>query len=142
MKKGCEFNDEIGCTNAGIVAATSPEVQGDDRAKVINDGLKMLDKACREYKTDKACFFLSGIYMKGIEGVVQKNLAEAYKLSLVSCEYGNPYACANVSQMHARGEGAQKNQELAETFKKRALELEREVKQVQRQITFGQGIEP
>ncbi|OXU27670.1 hypothetical protein TSAR_003741 [Trichomalopsis sarcophagae] len=142
MKKGCEFNDEIGCTNAGILAVSSPEIQSNDRAKVINDGLKMLDKSCREYKTDKACFFLAGIYMSGIEGVVQKNLAEAYKLSLIACEHNNPYACANVSQMHARGEGAQKNEELAQTFKKRALELERELKSTQSGIKFGQGIEP
>lgn len=141
MKKGCEFKDEIGCTNAGIIATSSPEVQGNDRINVVNDGLKMLEKSCLEYKTDKACFFLSGVHLKGIEGVRPKNLAEAYRVSLLSCEYGNPYACANVSQMHARGEGAQKNEQLAETFKKRAIELEKGIKETQKQLLFGHGIE-
>ena len=99
----------------------------------------MLHKAC-DLKNEKACFSLASIYMRGIEGVVKSDFVEAYKLNLKSCEYRNPYACANLSRMHERGEGAEKNPKLAQTFKERALELQKELTEIQQTLQFGQGI--
>lgn len=138
MKKGCELNDSIGCTNAGILSISNPGIQGDDRLGIINNGIQMLKKAC-ENASEKACFFLSGLYYRGIEGFVDKNLIASYKFSLKSCEYGNPYACTHVSQLHAQGEGGvEKNLKMAEIFKNRAAELEKDIKKYKRQIKMGQ----
>lgn len=140
LKKGCELKHDIGCTNGGIVSITQPEVHGDNKSAVVKQGMKMLETACLEHKNDKACFFLAGVHMGGVEGAVDRNIVEAYKMSLKSCELGNPQACANVSQMHVRGDGVQKNQQLAEVFRKRAIELQKEIKETQQPLTFGQGI--
>lgn len=140
MSKGCELNDEFGCLHAGVLGTSKNDVGEKDRATQIHAGVKQLKKACDMFNSEKACFYLSGIYLSGLDGIIDKNYKEAYKLSLKSCEYGNPYACANLSQMHARGEGAQKNPELAATFKKRAVELQRELKKAAPEIKFHQGI--
>ncbi|XP_024887146.1 cytochrome c oxidase assembly factor 7 homolog [Temnothorax curvispinosus] len=142
MSKSCELNDESGCLHAGVLGTSKNDVGEKDRATQVQAGVRYLKKACDVYNSDKACFYLSGIYLGGIEDVIEKNYKEAYKLSLKSCEHGNPYACANLSQMHARGEGAQKNPELAATFKKRAIDLHEELKRVQPELKFHQGVNP
>ncbi|XP_035738484.1 cytochrome c oxidase assembly factor 7 homolog isoform X2 [Vespa mandarinia] len=137
-QKACNFNDDNGCLHGGILAIT--DQLEDDPSMQINKGINMLNKACYELHSEKACFFLSGIYMSGIENHVEKNFKEAYKLSLKSCEYGNPYACANVSQMHLRGDGVKKDSELAKIFRQRADQLLKELKHVPT-LKFQQGIE-
>lgn len=142
MKKGCDLDDSTGCTNAGILSITNEKIQGDDKPGVVKSGIAMLTKAC-ENKTEKACFFLSGLYYRGVDNAIDKNMVQSYKFALKACEYGNPYACANVAQMHTRGEGGiEKNPKMAEIFKNRAIELEKDIKEYRRQIKFGQGIEP
>lgn len=140
MKKGCNLGDARGCTKAGIMATSPNTKYEEDRTTEISIGLNMLKKSCYEHEQEQGCFFLSTIYLGALKPEVEINLREAYKLSLKSCEMGNPYACANVSQMHARGEGAQKNQSLADIFKKRATELHSEMKEAKKQLEFGQGI--
>lgn len=139
MKKGCELNDGSGCLYAGLLACSKDDVGIPDKKSLVNEGVAMLDKACSELNEPKACFYLSTIYLGGISGYFEKNLQKAYKLSLKCCENGNPYACANIAQMHARGEGVEKNKELADTFRKRAVELENDMKS-NRGIQFQQGI--
>lgn len=143
MSKGCELNDEKGCLHAGVLGTSKRENLGEkDRVTQVQKSVGQLKKACDMFNSDKACFYLSSIYLSGLEDIIDKNYKEAYKLSLKSCELGNPYACANLSQMHTRGEGAQKNSELAETFKKRAVELYEEMKRLQPEVKFHQGINP
>lgn len=124
------------------MVAVSDEVVGEkDRATQVSRGIEMLKESCWKHEMEKGCYWLSGVYISGIKDHLEPNLLEAYKLSLKACEAGNPYACANVSQMHARGEGVEKNVTLAEAFKSRAIELHRELTEVQRTIRFGQGID-
>lgn len=105
-----------------------------------------------------ACFYLSGMHIAGAEGpiasaidsqplissssesklmkpkkqtndfIIQKDMAKAFTFTYKACELNNMYACANLSQMYARGEGTEQNPEKAEKFKKRANELQDEVK--------------
>ena len=140
MKKGCDLNDEKGCHHAGAFAVSKEELEA-DRATQVANGIRMLKKAC-DANVEKACFHLSGVYLSGIEGHVEKNLREAYKYSLKSCEMGNPYACANVSLMHKQGDGVQKNPEIANAFKKRADLLLHEMKTQKKQLKFHEGIGP
>ncbi|KAG7200739.1 hypothetical protein KM043_001288 [Ampulex compressa] len=141
MVKGCELNDPSACFHAGLMATNSKQ-EVTDKATAVDTGMKMLKKSCDEYKHPKACFYLSGIYLGALPNQVAKDYKEAYRLSLMCCENGNPYACANISQMHARGEGAQKNEELANTFKKRAEELYDQLKNAQATLKFQQGVDP
>ncbi|KYN36177.1 hypothetical protein ALC56_09478 [Trachymyrmex septentrionalis] len=141
LSKGCELNDEYGCLHAGVLGISKADVGEKDRATQIHASAKYLKKACDMY-SEKACFYLSCIYLEGLENFIKKDYKEAYKLSLKSCELGNPYACANLSQMHLRGEGAQKNPELATTFKKRAIDLHENLTRKQQELKFHQGIDP
>ncbi|XP_053598457.1 cytochrome c oxidase assembly factor 7 homolog isoform X1 [Microplitis demolitor] len=141
LKRGCELGDGIGCVRAGILASSPKHKLMDSRADQVALGMSMLSKGCYEHNREEGCFYLSGIYLGGLKAEVEPNLTEAYKLSIKSCEAGNPYACANLSQMHARGEGAEKNESLAEAFRERSVVLHRELKKAQKQIEFGQGIQ-
>ncbi|XP_063992780.1 cytochrome c oxidase assembly factor 7 homolog [Diachasmimorpha longicaudata] len=140
FEKGCELNDARGCLHGGVLATHKTMTLQEDKLKQINKGMEMFRKACHEFKEEPACFLLSGIYMGGLKEYIEPNLREAYKLSFTSCEMGNPYACANLSIMHARGEGAQKNQELADMFKERAEILHKEMTKAQNQVKFQEGI--
>ncbi|CAK9801026.1 Cytochrome c oxidase assembly factor 7 homolog [Anthophora quadrimaculata] len=140
MQKACDLNEPRGCLHSGVLAMSSDELKQSKEIR-IPMGMQYLKKAC-DLNEEKACFYLSGIYLKGIEGYVEKNFKEAYLLSLKSCESGNPYACANISMMHKKGDGVQQNTELAKTFRTRAEYLLKEVKKHQKQLKFHQGIDP
>lgn len=102
-----------------------------------------------------ACFYLSGMHISGAEGpiasketdpplrsstetskkksiakakdfIVEKNMEKAFTFTYKACELSNMYACANLSQMYARGEGTEKNTEKAEIYKKKAIDLQKE----------------
>ncbi|XP_060828948.1 uncharacterized protein LOC132914129 [Bombus pascuorum] len=140
MQKGCDKDDARGCLHAGALAISQEKLEP-VRGSQILLGMKLLKKAC-DLNQEKACFFLSGIYLSGIEGYVEKNLKEAYQLSLKCCEFNNPYACANLSIMHKKGDGVQKNAELAETFRTRANEIFKDLKENKKPLKFHQGIDP
>lgn len=105
-----------------------------------------------------ACFYLSGMHISGAEGpiaspkdseplissssdaklkqpvkkvkdfIIQKDMEKAFTFTYKACELNNMYACANLSQMYARGEGTERNPEKAEKFKKKAVDLQDELK--------------
>lgn len=112
-----------------------------------------------------ACFYLSGMHISGAEGpiaskqtkplisssepttkkpekksnelIVEKDMAKAFTFTYKACELKNMYACANLSQMYARGEGTEKNPEKAEIYKKKAIALQDEMKH-SKQLMFQQ----
>lgn len=138
MKKGCEYGDHVSCANTGIIATSLPQ---ESEAKGPIDfplGLKLLDKSCNEYKVEKACYHLAGLYLNGVPGYLERNTKEAHNISLQACELGNAYACANLSQMYLRGDGVEKNTELAEAFKHKALAIQKAVREA-KHIPFQQG---
>lgn len=60
--------------------------------------------------------------------IVKKDMEKAFSFAYKACELKNVYACANLSQMYARGEGTEKNVEKAEKFKKMAIDMQNELK--------------
>lgn len=89
-----------------------------------------------------ACFYLSGMYMSGANGVsslndktksnmeksknafvLEKDMKKAFTLSTKACELNNFYACANVSRMYALGDGTEKNPDKSEHYRKKAEDL-------------------
>lgn len=119
--------------------------------------MEYLTKSC-DMNNGNACFYLSGMHISGAEGpiaaandseplissssetklkkpvkktsdfIIQKDMEKAFTFTYKACELNNMYACANLSQMYARGEGTEKNPEKAEIYKKKAVELQDELK--------------
>lgn len=140
MQRGCNYNDSRGCLHAGTLAVSKQKAK-EPRKDQILLGMEMLTKAC-DANEEKACFYLSGIFLNGIKDFVEANQKQAYLYSLKCCEFGNPYACANVSIMHKKGDGVQQNDDLAKTFRTRAEELYKELTEFKHQVKFHQGLNP
>lgn len=105
-----------------------------------------------------ACFYLSGMHISGVqkkpeeshppaqtpakdsEYVVLKDMKKAFEFAYKACELRNMYACANLSQMYARGDGTEKNENEAEKYKKIAMEMQDEIKKQQQTLQFQQGL--
>lgn len=101
-----------------------------------------------------ACYYLSGLYIAGAKNGskvgdkknqqdldLPRNMEKAFKYALEGCKLGNMYSCANVSQMYAKGDGVEKNQELADQFKKVALEMQDEATKHSDTLKFGLGLD-
>jgi cytochrome c oxidase assembly factor 7 len=126
----------------------------------FHQGLNFLTKSC-EMNNSTACFYLSGMFISGVtkasipispnapvkpetvdkDGyLIAKDMGKAFNYAYKACELKNMYACANLSQMYARGEGTEKSPEKSEKFKKLAVEMQDEVKKQQPQLGFQQGL--
>ncbi|ETN59080.1 beta-lactamase hcpA [Anopheles darlingi] len=73
--------------------------------------------------------------------VVERDMEKAFEFAYKACELRNMYACANLSQMYAKGDGTVRDEKKAEKFKQMALEMQDEVRK-QQQLTFQQGLNP
>lgn len=131
-------------------------------------GLQFLTKSC-DMNNATACFYLSGMHISGVQKkpddvtvgsgtgtstvtpavktsgkdtdyIVLKDMKKAFQFAYKACELRNMYACANLSQMYARGDGIEKNEKEAEKYKKLALEMQDEVKKQQETLSFQQGV--
>lgn len=70
---------------------------------------------------------------------IAKDMKRCFEYSVKACDLDNMYACANLSIMYARGDGVEKNVDLAKKYRIKAEELEADVKK-QRQLAFQQGL--
>ncbi|CAB3367196.1 Hypothetical predicted protein [Cloeon dipterum] len=129
FEKACGLGVSESCLNAGLMHVN-------DKAKETarEKGLDYLSRGCNG-DNSHACFYLSGMHLH------ERNMPEARKYSERACNLGNMYACANLSQMYRKGDGGEKSDEKAELYKKRALELQEQVK-TQKGISFQEGIKP
>lgn len=130
--------------------------------------MALLEKACLG-KNANSCYYLSGMYIKGVKKPnsddkkgdyeVPINMKSAHKFALEGCNLGNVYCCANLSQMYSKGDGkldyeiicnwwlnsifvvgVEKNEELAEKYKKLSLEIQSQMLETNKTLTFQQGI--
>lgn len=72
--------------------------------------------------------------------IVEKDMAKAFGFAYKACELKNMYACANLSQMYARGEGTAKNEANAEKYRQLAIEMQNELKESHGTLSFQQGL--
>lgn len=117
----------------------------------------LLEKACLG-KNANACYYLSGMYIvgvkknnpledakfsgsKNVEYEIPKDMKKAFLYAQEGCNLGNMYSCSNLSQMYSKGEGVEKNPELAEKYKQIAVELQNELKSTE-SLTFQEGLSP
>lgn len=113
-----------------------------------------------------ACYYAFSIYIDGIKKQaagqaagyeVERDKEKAFRYANEGCELGNIYCCTNLSQMYKRGDGklliyslpvaqlhlvagVKQDMELAEKYKKIALEMQRQW-QSNKSLNFQQGIE-
>lgn len=154
FSKGCDMNEGEACLHQGLILISKTLTD-----KVKRDVPMAFQKLFRSCELDNAaaCFYLSGMHISGVpktgdlghhttkelpdsEMFLKKDMRKAFEFAYKACELRNMYACANVSQMYARGDGTEKSETSAEKFKKIALTLQEEVKQQQQQIGFQQGL--
>ncbi|KAK7863385.1 hypothetical protein R5R35_004349 [Gryllus longicercus] len=137
MLKACELGDVSGCLSAGMMNINRGSHCRKDRDPKL--GMTLLEKCC-EGKRAYCCFFLSGMFISGVkEAEIEKDMSKAYKFALRACELGEMQACANVSLMYKRGEGIEKNEELAAKYRKIAEEMQDELLKDKAPLEFQQG---
>lgn len=76
----------------------------------------------------------------GKDFIIEKDMVKAFGFAYKACELKNMYACANLSQMYARGEGTTKDETNAEKYRKMATDMQNEMKKSHGQLSFQQGI--
>ncbi|SPP89636.1 cytochrome c oxidase assembly factor 7 homolog [Drosophila guanche] len=160
-EKGCNLNDSDACLHSGLLLVSRSMPKEIDRN--VPKGLELLTKSC-DMNNANACFYLSGMHISGVQTrtepgavpassgptpaktlkdsdyIVLKDMKKAFQFAFKACELRNVYACANLSQMYARGDGIEKNEKEAEKYKKLALEMQEEIKKQQDTLGFQQGV--
>lgn len=105
-------------------------------AGIYIDGVK---KRAQKKPRDKSSFFTStDLPTAPTEYHVQKNMELAFKYTYKACELKNIFACANLSEMYARGEGTEKDLEKAQLYKKQAKQMKDQIENSST-LSFGQS---
>ncbi|XP_059056218.1 cytochrome c oxidase assembly factor 7 homolog [Achroia grisella] len=155
FEKGCDLNEPTACLHAGmLLTATGP---GISVKRDVPKGYNYLKRSC-DQKDDMACHYLSGMYLTGvpknvsdfnphnseknknIEYLIKPDKKQAYQFALKGCEYGNMYACANVSMMFKKGDGVEKNEEESKRYFALAQSLQK-AHETAKELKFQQGLE-
>jgi len=154
-EKGCALEDSDACLHSGLLLVSRSMAKEIDRD--VPKGVEMITKSCN-MNNAAACFYLSGLYISGVEKTIKecqpatkkeemkvsdvavsRDMKKAFDFAYKACELRNMYACANLSQMYARGDGVEKDKLLAEHFRKVAVTMQNEVKK-QNTLEFQQGL--
>ena len=130
-EKSCDLGLAGGCFNAAQLRMTDKVKSQANTDKTIS----LLDRACT-LKDGEACYRLSAFYLMGT--FVEKNLTKAFELAKTGCESGNMFACNNLSLMYKHGNGTEKNQTLSLEAKKRAKELNEQLKKKQPTVSLNE----
>lgn len=154
-ERGCDLKDPDCCLHSGLLMVSKSMTSAIERD--VMKGVDSLTKSCK-MDNGTACFYLSGMHISGVlkkekattatptttpqptDYIVQKDMAKAFEYAARACELNNMYACANLSQMYQRGDGTEKNDTKAEQFKKKALDMQEELKKQQSELKFQQGL--
>ncbi|XP_033170523.1 cytochrome c oxidase assembly factor 7 homolog [Drosophila mauritiana] len=166
-EKGCNLNDSDACLHSGLLLVSKSMPKEIDWN--VPKGVEFLTKSC-DLNNATACFYLSGMHISGVQKkadqsavtassgsgtsslpagksplkdsdyIVLKDMKKAFQFAHKACELRNMYACANLSQMYARGDGIEKNEKEAEKYKKLALDMQDEVKKQHETLGFQQGL--
>ncbi|XP_053670726.1 cytochrome c oxidase assembly factor 7 homolog [Anopheles nili] len=169
-EKGCKLNDPDACLHSGLllVSKLMPKEITRDVSKgfeLLKKSCDMNNAGACFYLSG---MYISGVLKEEYQGskkgthgavesvpseaksmdqrppgayVVERNMEKAFEFAYKACELRNMYACANLSQMYAKGDGTPQDEKKAAKYKQLALEMQDEVKK-QQQLTFQQGLNP
>jgi len=136
FKKGCDLGHHASCMNAGLLDMANPDSQSYERTTAPNPDLarSYYKQACEKGELAEACHRYSAIFIKGLQGVCEKDMTEAFKYSKKACELGNMAGCNNVSMMYAKGEGVDKDPVASKEYGYIAAEMMAQLRQEQARI--------
>ncbi|XP_055629246.1 cytochrome c oxidase assembly factor 7 homolog [Toxorhynchites rutilus septentrionalis] len=130
LKKSCEMNNGNACFYLSGMHI-SGILKDEYNVPKVKEALEQKEKS----SPGKAASLPATAY------VVERDMQKAFEFAYKACELRNMYACANLSQMYAKGDGIAKDEKKAEKYKKLAMEMQDEIKK-QQQLTFQQGLNP
>ena len=128
---GCDYGYMASCHNVALLHHLGKV----DGKKDYRKSVEFLERGCAGDNIP-SCHLLSTYYISGKDGV-PKDMTKAFKYAKKACDMGHMYACANLSQMYKKGDGTDKNLELAERYKEKAKILYKDATEVQNTMTFG-----
>ncbi|XP_078658443.1 uncharacterized protein LOC144903865 [Branchiostoma floridae x Branchiostoma belcheri] len=132
FNKSCDMKFSSGCHNMGLMYQSGMAVEKKDFPKAA----EFYKQGCALNNPD-SCFRLGTLYLQGVDGI-DRDFGKALEYSLKSCEMGHMLGCANVGHMYHTGDAGEKNPELAEKYKKRAKDMQTEIKKIKKQLKFGE----
>jgi len=140
FRKGCDLKYANSCLNAGILEASPITDKRYARTEPLDPKMasELFKRAC-EGDIGEGCYRYASMFIKGVEGVIQKDMEEAFKFSLKACELGDLSGCVNTSMMFARGDGVEKNPEKAEQYGRLSQQMIAQMREDQAQLDFAQG---
>lgn len=72
----------------------------------------------------------SNIYFSGIEEIgLKPNKPKFLEYSIKACDHNEIKGCINASIVYNKGDGVPKNLELAQIFKEKALDIQKQIKE-------------
>jgi cytochrome c oxidase assembly factor 7 len=144
FQKGCDLGYHSSCLSAGLIEMAN-EKTSDFKRTVAPDrknGLELFKKGCDEGNIAESCYRYGAAFINGTPNGCLKDMNEAFKYCLKACELGSFAGCTNVSLMYRKGDGVEKNEELAKEYGAVAKEMLDELKQAQESFKTGPGTDP
>lgn len=132
--KSCDGGSVEGCY--GMASVLVSDKLNPSKKKEALKAVSYFQKSC-DQGHGESCFRISAMYLQGL-GDISKDLSKSREYAEKSCELNNMYGCANLGRMFAIGDGVEKNEELAEKYRKKAKNLHKEATEAMRQLKFGE----
>lgn len=121
-ENGCNDKHAQSCYNLGMIYT------GEESKKNFRKAARYYEIGC-ENGYSRSCQRLSSLYITGSKDL-QKNMKKAFRYARKGCMLGDPYACVNLSIMYDRGEGVNKNEDMAKQLKACVQDLEKDMKSI------------
>lgn len=88
-----------------------------------------MEKACNN-RHSEACYIASNIHFAGIEEIgLKPNKSKFLEYSIKACDQNELKGCVNASIVYKKGDGVPVDLELAQKFKEKALDIQRQIKE-------------
>jgi cytochrome c oxidase assembly factor 7 len=100
----------------------------------------LFEKGC-DAKDSESCYYLSTTFLGEDKNAEVRNddKEKAFEYSLKACNLNHIYACANLCQLYKHGMGCEKNEELADAAKRKALALRDLYNKKDGGVVFGEN---
>jgi len=88
-----------------------------------------LEKACNN-RHSEACYVASNIHFVGIEEIgLKPDKVKFLEYSIKACDQNELKGCVNASLVYKKGDCVPKDLELAQKYKEKALDIQRQIKE-------------
>ena len=129
--KGCEYQYDSNCHNAALLYSSGKVGEGKDYVKAG----EFLKKGCAQGNA-ASCQEMSTYHLLPRPGF-QKDMTKAFEYAKKACDLGHMYGCVNLSIMYKKGDGTEKNLELAKKMEKKAKSIHKKATDAGPGIEFG-----